>query len=388
MPCLLIDGTTLCRDAKGVGRYAHQLCLQMVARLAPEWHIEIVVFSGPLPDFPADYRANFRCIPYATDLARGLLRMPAIIKSVRPDVYLRCNDSCGLDYGVPMITICHGINDLIVYASHVRRGPVERLVYFIKRHFIRQGLLKSKLVVCNSEFLEKAVHQHYGVEPDNTAVGYCGIDERFYRQAPLVDKASVRRRYGVERFILTFATGDLHEGAERLPAISAEMKVRNIQACLLIGGVNIEAPYVLELRSLFKDKGLIEGRDFIFEKFLDEDHFSSLVELYSAADFYLELSRHESFGMQLAEAMACGTTCISSHVDGLKEVGGPFALPLLETSPRFIADAIADAYRAGMDCRDNLAQIAYTRRFNWDAVGKLVADKIVTLGATEGEGTT
>jgi hypothetical protein len=41
-----------------------------------------------------------------------------------------------------------------------------------------------------------------------------------------------------------------------------------------------------------------------------------------------------------------------------------------------------------MDCRDNLAQIAYTRRFNWDAVGKLVADKIVTLGATEGEGTT
>jgi glycosyltransferase involved in cell wall biosynthesis len=380
MPRLLIDATMLSREPKGVGRYAYHLCLEVTARLEPDWQVDMIVFDHDVPDFPQDFRAVFHVMPYASDLVRGLFRVPAFIKRLKPDVLLRPNDSCGRDYHVPSITVCHGINSLIDRAGGVQRGLGEQGLFSVKQFFIRRGLRSSKIVICNSAYLKRAVIEHYDIPAERTAIGYCGVDPRFYEMAVKVDRDQVRHRYGVSNYILTFATGDRHEGAERLPAILKALRDCDIPITLLIAGIKREAPYVKGLEQAFGNLSLQRGRDYVFESFLGESQFGELVGLYRAADFYLELSKHESFGMQLAEAMACGTTCISSGADGLAEVGDRFAIPMDARTAEGVARAVAGAYRDRLHERDNHPQIEFTRRFNWQAVGELVSRQIERLG--------
>jgi glycosyltransferase involved in cell wall biosynthesis len=107
------------------------------------------------------------------------------------------------------------------------------------------------------------------------------------------------------------------------------------------------------------------------------------VDLYSAADFYLELSLHEGFGMQLIEAMACGTTCISSPRGALTEVGSRYAIFADPTNPREIALVLRDAYQGGEHLRDNREQVQYTRQYSWDRAGSVVAGVLMQVAARE-----
>jgi glycosyltransferase involved in cell wall biosynthesis len=133
------------------------------------------------------------------------------------------------------------------------------------------------------------------------------------------------------------------------------------------------------MREHFQKLGLVEGEHFIFESFLDKDRFSDLVGLYTAADFYLELSLHEGFGMQLVEAMACGTTCITSSNGALAEISSSHAIFIDPTSVESIATALKISYETKLHLRDNHKQVLYTRKFSWDAMGQIVAGTLLKL---------
>jgi glycosyltransferase involved in cell wall biosynthesis len=379
MPRLLIDGTALTRENKGVGRYTFHLCLQAVGRLSAEWEIVIAVLPQALPPFPADLRATFLTLPRSSDLLRGLYLMPRLVRQTRPDVLLRPMDGVGYDYGVPMITVCHDIPELIRRAARGHRGVWRWLVDEVKERFGVYATRMSGMVVCNTAFIRNAVIARYGIPPSQTAIGYCGVDPRFYEESRLIQQEFVRHKHGVGRYILTFATGDYREGFDLLPEIAQELKARATNTCLLVAGVEAGAPYVEELQRRFIALGLAEDQDFTFEDFLGEDRFTDLVALYTAADFYLELSRHEGFGMQLAEAMACGTTCIASMAGALREVAGGFAIEINPADAVGVADAVAAAYQRGEHRRKNAEQIEHTRRFNWDRVGELVFENVTQI---------
>lgn len=378
---LLIDGTALERGNKGIGRYTYNLCIQAARRLPAEWEVIVARFPQVLPVFPKDFKASFVMLPHASDLTRGLYLMPRLVRRLCPDVLLRPMDTAGYDYGVPMITVCHDISALIRQAERQPTGVWRRMVDRVKEHFRIHAMKASAMVVCNSNFIREAVARFYGIAHSQTALGYCGVDPRFYEVSRGVQADLVRRTYGVTRYVLTFATGDFREGFDLLPDILNRIEVRGIGTCLMIAGVEVDSGYVAELRRRFVAFGLVEGRDFRFESFLAEDRLADLVRIYTAADFYLELSRHEGFGMQLAEAMACGTTCIASTAGALREVAGGFAIEIDTTDAGGVAGAIADAYERGEHARDNAQQIEYTRKFDWDAVGELVVEKVLQLAS-------
>jgi glycosyltransferase involved in cell wall biosynthesis len=154
-----------------------------------------------------------------------------------------------------------------------------------------------------------------------------------------------------------------------------------LNTCLLIAGIRHGAPYVNELRAEFMRLGLIEGRHFVFEEFLGEDRFWDLAELYTAADFYLELSLHEGFGMQLIEAMACGTTCISSPRGALAEIGNRFVFLVDPTNVDEIASTVKRAYEGKLHLRDNYEQVQYANTYSWERVGETVAEILLQVAA-------
>jgi glycosyltransferase involved in cell wall biosynthesis len=379
MPTVLIDGTALSAAPKGVGRYSRHLIEQLAKRLRPDWSMSILVFDDCVPGRERSSRVRVIRVRRLPELVRALLVIPFLASRERADAVLLPMEVGAFARGRPIVAVLHDIDALIISAARQRARLATRLVNRIKQSFRIRMLRHACVVVCNSNFTAGEAVGRYQIDPSKVFVRYCGVDERFYSG----DALHVRDWYPSVRnwrgYVLTFATGDPRERYDLCPEILSCVHAELPGIGLVVAGVRRNAAYVRELEAGFASYGLIEGRHYQFVDFLGEDEFVQLRALYREADFYLELSGHEGFGMQLAEAMATGTTCISSGRGALSEVGGSHAIGFAELEPTEIAATIVDAYHACMQLRDNRDQIEFTRRYCWDAVGALVAGKLEEL---------
>jgi glycosyltransferase involved in cell wall biosynthesis len=381
MPRLLIDGTPVVPNPKGVGRYAYNLCLQLSKRLPEDWSLQILVNRESVSVFREEQRAELIPVNQVSELARAFFVIPKEVSRLKSQVLLKTNDSAGHVRRIPTVTVCHDIDDFIIAAQGESRSLFRSALDTCKRYYRRQALQRSDFVVCNSEFTREAVRSQYGIQHPKTAVAYCAVDPRFPKISSATDQAAVRRRYSVPSYMLAFATGDPRENSRCYPALAARMVELGLNTCLLIAGIRHGAPYAKALRAEFMRLGLIEGRHFVFEEFLGEDRFRDLADLYTAADFYLELSLHEGFGMQLIEAMACGTTCISSPRGALAEIGNRFVFLVDPTNVDEIASTVKRAYEGKLHLRDNYEQVQYANTYSWERAGNTVAEVLLQVAA-------
>jgi glycosyltransferase involved in cell wall biosynthesis len=372
---VLIDATSLNRRMKGVGRYAYNLCCQLDARLPKKWRLLLVVVSKELPDFPEGFRGEFVTVPNASELSFGLRVFPRLIREYQADVFIRPADKIGRGYGLPTLTVCHDLNPLIWAVQPPR--PFKRQVIDAAWEYLRGfAMRKSDLVICNSEFVRDAACKHFGLDRKRTVVGPCGVDPRITELASLADLEVLRSEFGGKGFILTFATGDEREGFRSLPRLWAATREAGYPGRLVVVGVEMNALYTKKLREDFSSLGISES--VVLQPFLGESELPRLSGLYAAADFYLETSRHEGFGMQLIEAMACGTTCFSTGKGALMEIGGGFPLKLAD-DPITAGYAIATQWHCSAHLRNNDRQVAYAKTFNWNIVGRIAGEFIMHI---------
>jgi len=85
--------------------------------------------------------------------------------------------------------------------------------------------------------------------------------------------------------------------------------------------------------------------------------------------------------MQLIEAMACGTTCVSSPRGALAEVGDGHVLLVNPTNVDEIALTVKRAYEGRLHLRDNREQVQYTNSFSWERVGNTVTEILLKVAA-------
>jgi glycosyltransferase involved in cell wall biosynthesis len=359
---VLVDATSLNRHMKGVGRYAWHLCEALSRGLPAEAELVLVVFAGELPDFPAGFRGRWLRLPYYSGFRLGLREFPRLIRETGASVFIRPADKIGRRYPVPTLTVCHDLNRLI-WAAQPPRPWRRKILGRLWEFFCGRALRQSDRVICNSEFTRTAVVRHFGLSRSRTSVGYCGVDRRIPELAKTTAPEAVQKKMGTDHFLLAFATGDEREGFGILPELWSAARRAGYPGKLVVAGVKEGAGYADELRQGFQWAG--QPDTVIYLPFLGEEKIAELAGLYGAADFYLETSRHEGFGMQLVEAMACGTTCFSSGRGALDEIGGGFPLALDIESPSKAGHAVAAAWRAGMHRRNNSAQETHALTFDW-----------------------
>jgi glycosyltransferase involved in cell wall biosynthesis len=379
MARLLIDGTALSTTPKGVGRYSRRLIEQLLQRLSRDWSISIMTFDRELPKFAQGLNFSTIHLPKTSELMKGLIAIPFLTIQTRADVVLLPMEAVAFAVGRPKLVVLHDIDALIVSAARQRVSSRARIMNFIKQFFRIRTLRNAHTVICNSDFTAEMAIHCYGIQQNRISIGFCGVEDGFYGSddSPVSDWCSAVRDWN--GYVLTFATGDPREQYDLCPAIWAHVHAELSGIGLIVAGVRRDRNYVLELKNQFLTHGLTEGREYVFVDFLGEGELERLRSLYRSADFYLELSGHEGFGMQLVEAMATGTTCISSGRGALSEVGSVYALNFDELEPIHIATKIVHAYKNGLHLRDNSAQVEYTRRFSWDSVGALVTRKLIEL---------
>jgi len=333
--------------------------------------MSIVTFKHRLPSFPTSFRGDLIQIPYKTEIELGLIYFPWQIRQLQPTVFIRPRESIGINYGLPTVTVCHDLNE-IIWQYQPPRSLSRRLFDASCQALRVHALRNSSLVICNSEFVRNAVTERYLIPKKKIQIGYCGVDERFYQIAPTVPVREVQNRYGNYGYILTFATGDYRENFTILPSLLNQIKNLGYPGSLVVAGMHEETTYAVQLMNDFNSRNLLRNQDYFIEPFLGEDRFSDLVALYTAADFYLELSWHEGFGMQLAEAMACGTTCVSSGRGALQEVGDQWGICIDPNDPQQIAEKIMQAWANKLHQQCNQEQIAFTKRYCWTKVGDVL----------------
>ena len=78
---------------------------------------------------------------------------------------------------------------------------------------------------------------------------------------------------------------------------------------------------------------------------------AELARLYATAAVYVQASRHEGFGMAVAEAMAAGCVPVVTASGALPEVVGDAGIVIAEPTAEAVADGVRQALALGPDAR-------------------------------------
>jgi glycosyltransferase involved in cell wall biosynthesis len=263
--------------------------------------------------------------------------------------------------GRPTVLVIGGFDTArlpdIDYGLQVRpvMGRVSR---WVMRHATR--------LVTNSDYSRREIEANVGIPSHQVEVIYHGVPDPFGALPPggrervaltvgIVEQRNLERK-GLRAFV---------RAASLLPDVE-----------FVVAGKWMDAS-VDELRAIAPDNVTFTG-------WVEQDELEAL---YRRASVYVQASRHEGFGLSVAEAMLAGCIPVVSGAGALPEVVGDAGIVL---APEVVDVAeLADGIRRGLALEDSTREQARRRileRFPLSARGERLGKVIEEALATRGRG--
>lgn len=361
---VLVDGIHLIREAKGVGLYTRNV-LRELLRLGPELEIWVIVLAGS----PALESSDLRPVEvrWRNHLWHGFRTLPRILADIRPDVVWMPYEAPAARLARPCLMVCHDIPSEIRRAQRAAgespRLGLGRLRDWLDDRLLARTLRAADLVFSNSGYVADRLVSDFGVERRKIRLAPCAPGADFAALSREVDVQGVRERLGLgEGYVLTFFTGDARENPGIVPEVYRRLVEAGIRPGLVVAGLKPEDREAAESRfSAFSSAARVR-----YLPFYGAEEIFKLTEIYTAASAYFDPSLHEGFGMQVVEAMACGTPVVCSDRGALPEVTAGAALLADPTDPEALTARLL-AVLNDADRRAELVELG-TRRargFSW-----------------------
>lgn len=324
-----IDATAVAKEGKGISRYQKNI---VRALMESETDHEFFVFHQPgaFDDFSRG-RSNWHFLEVSIwkQMVWEQFQLPKLIKSCRLDLMYTTSDRLPLSSGsVPFI-----VHLFEIPAHRITRN---RQVGFNPRWYHRasekyhslvfpRSIRKAALVLAGSEFTKRDLMREFHVPDKKVKVVYAGCERDFKpaRDGGGISEIRARASSG-SPYLLHFSTSDPRDNTEMVLAAFRKVREHFSKLKLMIIGQDGV--------SKSSDDGSVIWRSFV------PDH--ELIELYQAADAYVDPSLYEGFGFQPLEAMACGAPVVASNVTAIPEIVQDAGLLVDPRNSDTIAEAI------------------------------------------------
>lgn len=316
MAKIIIDGTVVREKGYGASRYT----LNLIKNLsdidgANEYHI-FLNKEAKVSNFPDKPNFTYQKVKSTPALFWRLIRLPFLVKNIEYDII-----HIPVEFIPPFMVrnIMMTIHEIPWIRHRLRpiSNACEFISFKINELLFPLCLKKAKKIVTISKSTKNDLVKMYKVPPGKIEVIPEAAEEKFKDSFTNEEKVSFRNEIGAEKgYILNFVTDDARENTEIVLDAWEDVVTNNpIMKKLVLVGYPTKKKK--ELKKKVDKRNLSEKVNLL--GFVDEE---KLVKLYSTADIYVDISYYEGFGLQVVEAMACGTPVITSNASSLPEVVG------------------------------------------------------------------
>ncbi|MFT6084584.1 MAG: glycosyltransferase involved in cell wall biosynthesis [Alphaproteobacteria bacterium] len=229
---------------------------------------------------------------------------------------------------------------------------------------IMQALEAAETIICVSQNMKQALHETHEIPLEKISVIGNGVNKDIFYATY---NASIRDQYALKTPYLISSVGGLIDRKNHSLAIKAIQSLPNHS--LVIAG---EGPQRPALEQLIKSLNL-QDRVFL----IGTQTQTQLADLYNASDLFLLCSLSEGRPNVVLEAIACGTTVLTTNVHGVDEIiTHPCYGTIIDksTAPQALADKITSMMHYPYD--KNMIQ-NHGHSFSWEKSAALYA-KIIT----------
>ena len=378
---LLMDGIHIVPQMKGVGRYTLNTLRELLI-LDTSLQVSILVLDErPFDGLPQTDRAKYIHVRWRNHLWHGFKTLPMWVRQLRPDVVFIPYETTMGRVNRPYAMVCHDIPQKIREAqkqgNRKSREIKNRMYHWMDDLLLGRSLRGAERVFSNSHYVAEWLKKEVRVDVSRIACAPCAPGADFFHLSQEVDVQAVRERLkSPEGYVLAFYTGDLRENFAIVPKVYQKVVDDGFEQNLVVAGVRNDARALVE-----SSLSSFPWRDRVrIIPFLESGKEKKLAEIYTAASVYLDPSLQEGFGMQVIEAMACGTPVVCSNRGALPEVAGKAAVLVNPGDPLEMASAV-NRVLSDEGLQNHLRACGYQRAgsFSWESTAKVIYQGLVDV---------
>jgi glycosyltransferase involved in cell wall biosynthesis len=256
----------------------------------------------------------------------------------------------------------------VAFKHHPEYIEANNLKFLNRR--VPEAINKSDKIITISEFTKNDLIKKYSVDPSKIIVAHCAVNIENFKRTQLA--TSIKKKYNLPNdYLLYLGTIEPRKNiANLLRAYSKLPKnIKDQYPLVLAGGGGWNDDEIKsEIEKVKKDSQIIQTG------YVDE---KDIPALYSGAELFLYPSHFEGFGMQILEAMACGTPVLTAKNSSLTEVGGGAAYYVDDKSVESIKNGIEKLLNEP-SLREDLIKKGkqQIKKFSWEKSAQKIIDAI------------
>jgi len=371
-----IDGNEANIEKKvGVNQYAYGLLKNIYDLQEKSKPIRFVVYlkDKPREDLPKQKPWwKYKVIP-----GRGLWiitkLMPHLFSTKeKPDVFFTPSHYLPPASPMPKVSTIHDLGYLKF------SGQFKKYDFWQLTIWTAISVFVSKAIIAVSNSTKRDIVRHYPFASKKIAVVHHGYDQkRFNQKISQKDVRRIKKRYSiVNDYVLFIGTLKPSKNIEGLLTAWKVVLGKFSKLKLVIAG---KKGWLYE--SIFEkvdQLGLKES--VIFTDFIPEEDKPGLI---AGAKVFVLPSFWEGFGLDVINAMACGTPAVVSNIASLPEVAGPAGVYLNPNKIESIAQAIIKVFDMNEVKYDDLVKrgLKQAKKFSWQEAARATLATIVAAGS-------
>ena len=363
----------------GVGTYTRNI-VRALGRIDPcndYFLIGAQQTASEIGDLPANFGIVSLLQP--DDTIKGHLEFRSIVRRLSCDVV-----HVPQLYWIPRSLPCPyvvTVHDVVehMYRAHDGSNFRRSLHFQLTRHVLK----KAARILAVSNFTKSEIEKLFGIPGRRIEVVYNAIDERFLRgHASENDHQALVERYQVTYPFLLYA-GRIgpHKNLVRIiqafAALKSELEKLTLFPDLKLINIGDQLSKHPDLRRTVIRSGVQND-----VRFLGFVPIEMLRVFYDAAKVFIFPSLYEGFGLQPLEAMAHGTTVVTSNTSSLPEAIGEAAVLV---NPENVFEIMRGALRALTDpaLSEEMRRRGYeqVKKYSWDASAQRVLEVYKAVAA-------